>query len=400
MYEAKQQRELVSRSISQRKQKNNAYSFFGDMSDRTAIQRKVIKAEGSFFSSYDPENVFRTSHEAALYDSFLRGKRPPTLYTYTHTEGENVNTWGIPQGPHTLGYAAIEKALGRAMKKQGLDTIFAEQCLPPDVWLEKVKEKLPESVPENLQLRINRAYERYVILWETAKRCMDDGNAQLFRFCISSMIQLSPMSTYVWETTKKAPRAALKGKGENDDIEDDRNIDTLGIVRGEYDAEDYLYWKRQLMDGDYKEEDFEEEDFEEEEFEEEPEDIEDLIDDEDIEIMEFQTIEDEFNIGEVSGEGNLCLINTIVELLDSVDVKVNKEDLVQYLREIGVPIGNMLDFLTVNITENIAANFNVRFQIHVVALNGRVCNYPVIGNGGPVLHLLHRGAHFSPLFPK
>ncbi len=124
-----------------------------------------------------------------------------------------------------------------------------------------VKELHP-SLSDVVESRIQRAGKRHEALYEKAKESIVNNDMQQFHFYVSSMIQLDPRATYGWDTTQKASHAALKGKGENIDIEDDRNIDIGGLVRGSYDAEEFIYDRRLMMDGDYYEEDFEE-DFEE-----------------------------------------------------------------------------------------------------------------------------------------
>ena len=416
MYETKQNKIPASRAIYRQEQKGHAHLFFKGRSNQIAMQLKVIQLGENFFSSYDNSAIFSQRNEAALYDNFLRSRgRLPTLYTYTHTRGENVNTFGIPQGPHFVGYAAIENALEEAFSHQDLMNVFTEVCVDPDTWLSLVKEilKRQEIHPDKiLESRLDKAHIVYIQLYNDAQNAINSKqiNLQHIIYFITRLVQLHPLTTYAWYSTKKAPKSALKGKNENSNILDEKNIDTLSYQRGIYSIEEYIYNLAELADGDYRderqeeEEDFEEEeeDFEEEEedFEEDPEDIEDYINDEDIDIKEFQTIENEFEIGNASGEGNLCLIDTIVQLLRFVNIELNQKDLVQYLADIGIQIGQMLDFFTVDITQNIATYFDVRFQVHVVALNGMVCNYPIIGKKGPILHILHNGAHFSPLFPR
>lgn len=268
MYEARQNKEKVSRRIDgggmarQREKKLHMHLFENALLHKKVLQCRIFEDEnGLFYSDKDPNQKFKNKAEAEAHEYFLSqnsNRRPPTLFTFTHTpETRMVNSLGIPQGPHTLGYAATENALDFAMQNQNPQTLLNEQCLSPEEWKEEVKKKLP-VIPTNLQPRIERAYERHDILWRTANEDMGKKDMQQFRFCVSGMMQLDPRATYGWETTKKNSHAALKGKGENHDIEDDRNVDTGGLKRGTSDSEEFIYGRRQMMDGDYNEEDFEE----------------------------------------------------------------------------------------------------------------------------------------------
>lgn len=271
MYEARQYKEKVSRridgaGIAMQREKKSYIPLH-----KKVLQCKILQDEdGLFYSSKDPDKKFDNRAEAEAYECFLsqnKNGRPPTLYTYTHTkETRKVNPLGIPQGPHTLGYTAIENALDFAMQNQNPQTLLNEQCPSPEEWKSKVERR---PINTNLWPRINKAQEMYKFLWNEAHESLEKNDMQQFRSCVSSMMQLDPRATYGWETSQKASHAALKGKGENRDIEDDRNVDNRGLERGNFDSEDYLYDRRQLKDGDYHEEEYEEDEYGNDEYEDE-----------------------------------------------------------------------------------------------------------------------------------
>lgn len=116
-------------------------------------------------------------------------------------------------------------------------------------------------------------------------------------------------------------------------------------------------------------------------------------------------LEERFEIGHADGTNNECLLNTVVQLLGLNGVWIghnaaNQDAIHQFLVEADIiNDGDMIDVYNINVTQAIAAQYNVQFQIHQVTDNGAILDHPVIGAGGPVLHILHRGAHFTPLFP-
>jgi hypothetical protein len=116
-------------------------------------------------------------------------------------------------------------------------------------------------------------------------------------------------------------------------------------------------------------------------------------------VMEL--IATRFTIGHADGSNNECLLHTLVQLLAyaGVDGVPAQENLQQTLVEAGIiQDGQMIDVYNAHVTEALAALFHVRFQVHQVTPYGAVIDHPVIGNGGPVLHIMHYINHFTPLY--
>jgi hypothetical protein len=106
-----------------------------------------------------------------------------------------------------------------------------------------------------------------------------------------------------------------------------------------------------------------------------------------------------YRVGEADGSGNMCLLDTLSQLLQHHGHNVSVDGLVAFFANAGVvQLGQMIDVYNVNVTGAIAAEFNVQVQVHQAQYYG-ILDHPVVGDNGPVLHIYHAGAHFSPLWP-
>lgn len=120
----------------------------------------------------------------------------------------------------------------------------------------------------------------------------------------------------------------------------------------------------------------------------------------------YAELEAEFVIGHADGTNNECLLHTIVQQLAMNGVwvgpgAVTQAGLHQFLVGAGViNDGDMIDVYNINVAQAIAAQFNVRFQVIQILPSGRIVRHPIIGAAGPLLHIMHQGAHFSPLYPR
>ncbi len=116
----------------------------------------------------------------------------------------------------------------------------------------------------------------------------------------------------------------------------------------------------------------------------------------------LEMISSRFRVGHADGNNNECLLHTIVQLLESAGANPlpSQAELHQFLVDAQIiENGQMIDIYNVNVTQAIAANYNVQFQVHQVTPFGTVIDHPVIGNNGPVLHIMHNMNHFTPLYP-
>jgi len=184
--------------------------------------------------------------------------RPPSLYTYTHTDaGNQISDRGIPQGPHTLGYGAIHEALyvgqGGGMTPERFDA----QIATPDDWRESVQAELSQSQKsdDDLQARLNKArlsyieyYTEALVLWGNM-----DGYDQVqttaaiarIKLLMEHMMQLDPYATYAWANKNSDPD--VSGHGENTDINNDKNLDTAGTFQIPGELGTYIDKRRQLV---------------------------------------------------------------------------------------------------------------------------------------------------------
>ena len=113
--------------------------------------------------------------------------------------------------------------------------------------------------------------------------------------------------------------------------------------------------------------------------------------------------------GSASGQGNLCLVDSLVQLMQHHDtpIQMTREQLRQYL-EGNLPADSggrrdlegrqMLDFYDPH-TSPVLLELGFRLQVLEMANDGDVLPHPVVGTTGPLFHLVHRGLHFEPLYP-
>ncbi|MEX3640418.1 hypothetical protein, partial [Paraburkholderia sp. BR14320] len=50
--------------------------------------------------------------------------------------------------------------------------------------------------------------------------------------------------------------------------------------------------------------------------------------------------------------------------------------------------------------ERLAHSLDIRIQIIAVEQSGQVTAHPVVGQQGPLVHILHTPGHFEPLWPR
>jgi hypothetical protein len=103
-------------------------------------------------------------------------------------------------------------------------------------------------------------------------------------------------------------------------------------------------------------------------------------------------------IGDSNGAENICLLDTLQQLLETAGHQISIDDLLTFFWNAGiVPHGEMIDMYNPAVTGAVAAAFNVRLQVH--HWNGHaIVTHPIIGVGGPLLPIYHSHAHFEPLW--
>jgi hypothetical protein len=65
--------------------------------------------------------------------------------------------------------------------------------------------------------------------------------------------------------------------------------------------------------------------------------------------------------------------------------------------------GQMIDFYGPAgraLLDHFTATHGFQVTVHEVRANGTVLVHPPRGTHGPMLHILHRGLHFSPMTPR
>ena len=119
------------------------------------------------------------------------------------------------------------------------------------------------------------------------------------------------------------------------------------------------------------------------------------------------------NVGYASGDGLNCLIDTVLQLQSNTrrpdhgrTAMPELEAAVQmwrnYLFQVGiVPEHGQIDlYATSAVGANLAHNMQVRIQAIEVVAHGQAIAHPVLGQHGPLLHILHTPGHFQPLWPR
>ncbi|MEV7190136.1 hypothetical protein [Kitasatospora sp. NPDC093102] len=112
--------------------------------------------------------------------------------------------------------------------------------------------------------------------------------------------------------------------------------------------------------------------------------------------------------GESAGLGrNACLLDTLAQLVNThADTNYRALDLHQQLMEWGYQDdleGDSLDFYSDGgyaLAEHLAQTHGVRFQAFSYDTVNGLAVHPLVGNAGPVLHLLNDRGHFAPLHPR
>ena len=115
--------------------------------------------------------------------------------------------------------------------------------------------------------------------------------------------------------------------------------------------------------------------------------------------------------GFASGDALNCLIDTALQFTSTVRRPDNGQTQMpeldvevplwrQHLFAAGVvPEHGMIDLYSANLAgANLAHNLGVRIQI-IQSENGRATAHPVLGQQGPLVHILHTPGHFQPLWP-
>jgi hypothetical protein len=118
-------------------------------------------------------------------------------------------------------------------------------------------------------------------------------------------------------------------------------------------------------------------------------------------LVEYSALQDQFEIGESSGLDLNCLLYTIYQLANNT--RTADESRVTAMRGVLVEAGYAAPEGEIDIYGGagmqLANDLGVRLQVHQ-QIASQYVEHPVLGAGGPILHILHRSRHFAPLWPK
>ena len=228
-----------------------------------SVAQRVVKQDGKsgkYYSDMDPSVDFDTYKEAQDYElemdapEPISGGRAPTLYTYMSTKSHcKMSSRGIPQGPHTVGYSALTNALFNA--KISLENLIAEQVPSPEEWVELVVKEFGDdeiiSGKTETSLRLLRAYRSYNGLWQLLQKILRKESDENPIDVIHELMQMGPFAVYGYVNPSKIKKKHLKGKGENSDLSDPKNIDRLGKFKNKEEYQESIDYRLDLLDDDF-----------------------------------------------------------------------------------------------------------------------------------------------------
>ena len=118
------------------------------------------------------------------------------------------------------------------------------------------------------------------------------------------------------------------------------------------------------------------------------------------------------NVGYASGSGLNCLIDTVLQLQSNTRRPDNGQTSMpeleaatqmwrNYLSQAGIVAqhGQIDLYDTSAVGANLAHNMQMRIQA-IEVVDGQAIAHPVLGQQGPLVHILHTPGHFQPLWPR
>jgi hypothetical protein len=227
-------------------------------------QRQVfMKMNGRFYSDLDPSREFNTQQDAANFeagmqppDPISQGGRSATFFTYMATKSHRkMSSRGIPQGPHTLGHAATETALFGSQGKIKLEYMIAEQVQTPEQWRDAVRGEFGKGDifdgKSEQSLRALRAYRAYNGLYQELLRTQTGASTENPYDLVHELMQLAVFTTYKATNPQSVSKKHLKGKGENRDLSDPKNLDPNARFKQQDKYQQMLLDRMNLLDADY-----------------------------------------------------------------------------------------------------------------------------------------------------
>lgn len=365
------------------------------------MQRQVLynKKKSTYYSDLDPELEFNTYNEALQYELEMEapepisGGRAPTLYTYLMTPSHRkMNSRGIPQGPHTIGYAALTEALFNA--RIHLEVLVNEQIPSPEQWHDLVEIEFDDDHIFDGQTetsrRLLRAYRAYNGLWQELRRIIDGKSQENPIDIIHELLQMAPYAVYGYVNPSEVKHKHLKYKGENRDLSNIKNIDTYGKFTNQKEYAQTVNNRMDLLDDDCFSDDMMSEDT-----------LDFSSSDETMaEITEAVTIwvggmRLAYWPDEVKSNGD-CFFNTIL--------LAGYGESVQGLRLIARNNGGQHNITTPGVYANesditaVANHLGIQVRVVSIGLDNSTLQDSVYGNAGNTIMIAHiYGAHFTPL---
>lgn len=220
-----------------------------------------ITGEWEYYSDRDPDQIrYATPELAAAAEAALPSPldpvtynaktRPPTMFTYADKHPTNTVS-NVRQGPHVVGYAAVDKAFDDSRKYFG--TIFREQVRSPGEVIDQIMDKLGKLMRKKVVAsQVERFESDYTAVFVRVLDLLEDESANEVELTsrIKWLINADPRSSTNWKTrfsvgkSYRVPKSKIGGKGETDDLTDPVNVDTKSADSAKATA---LWETRKLM---------------------------------------------------------------------------------------------------------------------------------------------------------
>lgn len=223
-----------------------SHASLDDVVDAKPLQR-VIKTktdrttgEWVYYSDRDKDRTTYETRELALaaeaelkqplgHPQYDARNRPPTMYSYA--ESHPTNEVSNLQGPHVVGYGAVDEALTNS--KLELKVIFNEQVRSPTEVEEHINEAVTSS-SKNVKSQIYRFLTDYTEVYNHVIDLIlgEENDAEALDY-IKWLVNTDPRSSTNWATrlrkgkSYKVPKNKLKYKNESRDISESKNVDML-----------------------------------------------------------------------------------------------------------------------------------------------------------------------------
>lgn len=253
---------MGAKALQMKEKDNFGLKENNSLSSSVAQLQVFQKHNGKWYTDLDPDTEYDTQQEALDYEQNMpvpdpiTGGRAPTLFTFMSTKSHNkLSSRGIPQGPHTVGHAALSRALFESEGKIDIKHVISEQVITPEEWRDIVIKEFDGKIEfdgeSEVSLKLIRAYNHYNGLYQELMRCVRGESTENKYDLIEELIQLHPYTVYKFTDPSSVNKKDLKYKGENSDLSNPKNIDHRGKFKDSRNYQETIDNRLSLLDYDY-----------------------------------------------------------------------------------------------------------------------------------------------------